>query len=275
MQKVDLKPFTKIAWKSKEAKEIWAERILRISRAYHNAEYLLVKKKIRPCAVIHISWNAGVDELIERITTDRLFYLPIRWSKKYSGFSHKHFFTQKGDPDSFIYGVLSYDLDYAKQFRDAELGDHVNHEKIGELLGYPKCCTEAFIDRWSKGIFDPVFEAAEIVATKKEKINGTEIIHATAHPYANPFLRYFGVRITSHLPCTIQCEETKKIGEKWIQAMRELDEEAAKWAVEILSMPIKWSVLKGIVQVETPLFFGITNSIFTEHKKEVWLNDRY
>ena len=82
----------------------------------------------------------------------------------------------------------------------------------------------------------------------------------------------FGVRITSHLPCSIQCDDTIKIGEKWIEAIRELDEEAGEWAVEILSMPIKWSILKGIAQVETPLFFGITNSVFTEHKKEVYIN---
>jgi len=267
----DLLPFTKVSWKSKEIKEEWAERILRISQAYHNAEYLLVKKKIRLCAVVHISWSTA-DELIERITTDRLFYLPIRWSKKYSGFSHKHFYTQKGDPDSFIYGVLSYDLDYAKQFRDAELNGSVDHDKIGELLGYPKCCSNAFIDRWGKGIFDPVFEAAEVAAGEKEENNGTEIIHAKAHPYANPFLRYFGVRITSHLPCSTQCEETIRIGEKWIEAIRESDKEAAERAIEILSMPIKWSILHGIAQIETPLFFGITNTVFTERKKEVYLN---
>ena len=270
MQKVDVPPFVKIAWKSKDLKEEWGERILRISRAYHNAEYLLVKKKDRACAVVHIDWKTA-DDLIEKITTDGLIYLPIRWSKKYSGFSHKHFFTQKGDPDSFIYGVLSYDLDHAKQFRDAELNGKVDHKVIGELLGYPECCSDAFIDRWGKGIIDPLFEAAEVVG-EIESNNGTEIIHAKAHPYANPFLRYFGVRITSHLPCSIQCQDTIKIGEKWIEAMRELDEEAAKWAVAILSMPIKWGILKGIAQVETPLFFGITNSVFTEHKKEVYLN---
>lgn len=271
MHEVDVQPFTKVSWKSEELKDIWAERIMRISRAYHNAEYLLVKKKVRPCAVVHISWRTA-DDLIEKITTDRLIYLPIRWSKTYSGFSHKHFFTQKGDPDSFIYGVLSYDLEYAHQFREAELNGKVDHKVIGELLAYPACCSDAFVDRWSKGIIDPLFEAAESVSDIETR-NGTEIIHATAHPYANPFLRYFGVRITSHLPCSVQCQETIKLGEKWIEAMRELDEKAAGWAVEILDMPIKWSILNGIAQVETPLFFGITNTVFTEHKKEVYLNE--
>lgn len=271
MPKVDLQPFTKVSWKSEGLKNIWAERILRISRAYHNAEYLLVKKKVRSCAVVHINWRTA-DDIIEKITTDRLFYLPIRWSKTYSGFSHKHFFTQKGDPDSFIYGVLSYDLDYGKQFRDAELNGKVDHKVIGELLGYPECCSDAFIDRWGKGIFDPLFEAAES-AGEKETNNGTEIIHAKAHPYANPFLRYFGVRITSHLPCSVQCKGTIKIGEEWIKAIRELDEDAAKWAIDILNMPIKWSILHCIAQIETPLFFGITNTMFTEHKKEVYLNN--
>lgn len=270
--KVDLHPFTKVAWKTKELKEIWAERILRVARAYNNAEYSLVKSGVRPCAVVHIDWY-NADTIIEKITTDGLVYLPIRWSKKYQGFSHKHFFTQKGDPESFIYGVLSNSLESAKQFREAELNNKVDHKRIGELLAYPECCINAFNKRWGDGIIDPLFEAAEVVADKREVINGgTEVIYAKSHPYANPFLRYFGIRITSHLPCSIQCKETIEIGEAWIKAMRESDEEAADWAVEILSMPVKWNILKGIAQVETPLFFGITNTVFTEHKKEVILN---
>jgi hypothetical protein len=80
-------------------------------------------------------------------------------------------------------------------------------------------------------------------------------------------LRYFGFRITSHFPCSLNCEATKEVGEVWLDVMKKMDADLADLLVEILEMPLVWSCLHGIAIVETPIFTIITNSLPT---KESW-----
>ena len=80
------------------------------------------------------------------------------------------------------------------------------------------------------------------------------------YPEANCLLRYFGARIVSHLPCSPVCEGTRKVGVRWLEIMRDIDEEAAGWLVKLLSSETTWDSYHGVVQVETPYFIGVTHS---------------
>jgi hypothetical protein len=113
------------------------------------------------------------------------------------------------------------------------------------MLGYPDCCVKYF-ERMFPINYDPIWVDLE------GEVEG--------YPEANQMLRYFGVRITSHLSCSPTCEATKEIGENWFKVMKELNEKLAKEIYELLAGPIIWNSYHGVVQVETPYFVGLTHT---------------
>jgi len=162
--------------------------------------------------------------------------------------------------------VKNDDLEAGRLFEEYSLSRPVNHVGIGKLLGYPDCCLGFFDNNWSKTSIDPMYEAA--IVTDGAKIKG-RVATVKVHPYCNNLLRYFGIRITPHLTCSLNCKKTIKWGKKWFKVMSEIDEEAANWAKELLSMPLTWSCYKGVTIIDAPIFRGISNSDGALEKKTV------
>lgn len=259
-------PFTKVIWHSVDAKEEW-ERIVERSRSLHDqAEYEMVRQGYRRCATVHISpWN--YDEMMERIISDGLVWLPMVRTKNYGGFSHKHYPTHPGDPDSSVYGVLARTLDDAEAFREATRGNGSgsDHITIGELLGFPRCCAEKFNEWWPTYI-DPVYQAAEIsehTVFETENYSGLKV---TPHIATQQMLRYAGFRLCSHFPCSLECEASIEVGRAWREVMRSIDPKAYEYFERVMTLPGEWSCLHGIAQVETPHFTIVTNSMPTKGK---------
>jgi hypothetical protein len=266
---LDLNPFVKIAWNSNEIKTQWAERLNTIRDLSLEAEYQMVKQGFREANVYHMS-PQNFDKQIEKITRDKLTFLPILRSKTYSGFSHKHFPVDRLDMNSFVYGVVARDLDTAQKFVDAsEKGDHIT---IGQLLGYPKCCCGTFSVNWTNKTLDPCYEAA--IKTTGHTVDEMGVVHVKAHPYVNPMLRYFGAKIAPFFPCSFSCNEAIKVGEKWFNLMASINEEAAGTIKELLEQPISWSLHKGIIYVKTPIFKGIVNGYDCETRKDILANEQ-
>src|SRR5690606_41832588 len=68
---------------------------------------------------------------------------------------------------TYIYTLSLHDAlpIYAEAFRTASAyngrnAGRVDHEIIGELLGFPACCAKNFVDKWAEGFFDPVWQSA-------------------------------------------------------------------------------------------------------------------
>lgn len=83
---------------------------------------------------------------------------------------------------------------------------------LGILLGYPKCCVEAYT-KWlhSNNATDPI----SIIATEAEFL--TEIKTIT---FPNPFTRYIGSGLFSHFPCSLSCDQTILIANKTLSSLR-------------------------------------------------------
>jgi hypothetical protein len=62
---------------------------------------------------------------------------------------------------------------------------------VGELLGFPKCCREFFLRAWKGGSADPT-----ATMTGASELGPAEV---------NPLLRWAGVRLVPHMPCSFQC----------------------------------------------------------------------
>jgi len=263
---LDIKPTTRIAWWSNELKDLWEPRIERIRAAYNATELTTVITGMRRVFVYHIN-SATFDESYEFLRKNKLVYYPTNKSGLYSGFSHKHQPVEHGKP-YMLYGaaVKSDDEEAGDLFTKASNGG-TDHVIIGTLLGYPRCCIDFFNNTWGSESIDPMYEAA--IQTKNVDIKEDGSVDVSVHPYCNNLLRYFGIRITPHLTCSMQCDETIKWGEEWMEIMTQIDEEAAVWAKEVLSMPLTWNCMKGVAIIDTPIFRGVTNSDTSIDKKLV------
>lgn len=270
-KKIELTPVTQVLYWDEELKACWEPRIKRVRELYGFAELATVLVEMRRVYVYHVRNNSFMGSY-DFLRKNKLTFFPTNKSGVYQGFSHKHQPVEKGKP-YHVYGaaVKNDDLEAGELFVEYTKARPTNHLGIGGLLGYPNCCTEFFSTSWGKVSVDPMYEAActtpDALITEGDSQAGSVTVEC--HPYANNMLRCFGIRLTPHLSCNLQCEDTIIWGEEWVEIMRQKDAEATDWLIELLSMPLTWNCYKGVAIVDTPIFRGVTNSDTTRTKKIV------
>lgn len=237
-------PFSQMIWLSSEAKERWEKPIGACSQMVQELELLSVERGQRPCAWETMG-RAQLPDFTKRCAERGLAVLPVRFVGSFDGFIH---YTPPGD--SSIYCIVSRSLHDALRFREAfDRGDHASQ---GEMLGFPKCCREAFAENWAAGYFDPIWQ-----------MGGRD----DPHPLSNPVLRYVGLRVGFHIPCSFHCEETIR------QARERLaiapDQDMVKVLLSLLSMPMSWEAYKGQAIIKTPIFYFINYTVPTLQKYHV------
>jgi hypothetical protein len=242
---MEITPFTKIVFKVGQSH--WSEKINKCHSMFLNVEYLSVCKDLRKATIGHID-SAHIEVTLEKYYKDNLIFTPLHVSSYYQGFSHKHRPPEPGKP-FFIYGALTKSYKDAEIFKNADkVGDH---KAIGELLGYPDCCTSYFSEIFSKN-YDPMWV----------EINGT----TKGYVECNQLLRYFGIRITSHMSCSPYCEKTRSVGAERLKLMREIDETSTDNMITLLKTT-NWNSYHGIVEADTPYFLGLTHSFPLDKKR--------
>ena len=277
---VEVFPFTKMVWRSPSIEKQWEPLRRRIYQAVHYTEYEMVKRGHRACDVYDIGPN-NVMSRLKKVGVDGLTFLPMLISKTYGGYGHRHYVTDKFIEGTFIYGCIAKNKEDAVRFHDAGVvnlsermrewgSDEMNpngidHGVTGELLGYPKCDRDFFNKVWLKGgCLDPMFEMAENTSNV-EHVNGNHV-KVEGNPLLNRMCRYWGYNIVPHFPHSFDCEESITFAMKWYEIMREYDAEAVQACLEVLSMPMRWSMMNCIIEVEHPLFRGSANGYYRPEK---------
>ena len=179
-----LPSFTRVAWSSDAARDVWAPRIERLRALGPELEWRAVVAGIRACAVIPAppaSANAESPWVIHGLTSE-----PLEGNR-----------LLVGRPDDLAAFALATDA-----------GDE---EAIGRLLGHPDCCTRFYRRLWvDERSLDPTWGIAAATTESLERDTDPvgETLSVTGVPQANLLWKWLGLRPVSHTPCRFDCPET-------------------------------------------------------------------
>jgi len=261
---LDLAPSCRTVWLSEAARKEWAPIIPRIGAMVSDLEVSSVAAGHRPCA-----WQTIGEDQFPRLAAiwaeQGLVSLPIKRVRNFNGFAHRHEEPRAGERASLCV-IVSKTLADTLRFKAAfEKGDN---DAQGELLGFPKCCREFFCATWAKGYFDPIWQAA---LNSKHTTVGERYIRVEGHPFANPILRYAGLRVGFHIPHAFYCQDTILVAAERMDLAWTTNKALADILQGLLSMPMSWDVYHGIAVVRTPIFDLIVPSVPTAERHVVEL----
>lgn len=113
-----------------------------------------------------------------------------------------------------------------------------DHQAIGRMLGFPDCCREFFARAWA--------------GTSDRDI--TPAMGSVDGPWqANTMLRWLGVRLVPHLPCSADCAKTIANAEGYLAMGARLGIDLGPLET-LLRLPVTHDTLNGVVIVSTPHF---------------------
>lgn len=248
--------FNRIIWYDLDARLLWESRLKRARELTGRLEIASVREGLRQACTTHISPQA-LPQRMGELAGQGLIFLPTQATGVYGGgFSHKFLPVEQGKPWDY-FGVVAKNQDDAAAFAEAQR--HGDNQAMGQLLGYPACCRDFFDEVWPTYV-DPIWQI------KGEPIEAGEDEHlvwksVTVSPYTQAALRYIGLWWSPAFPCDHLCTKHISFGQGFAELGYKIDSEAAEWLDVLMHMPFRWSALKGVAEITTPIFKVITNSV--------------
>jgi hypothetical protein len=235
--------FVRLIWASEEAKLVWSQEFPRLSELYLQLEKRAVINGIKPALICSVNPSDFPTEM--QFWGDHgLSLIPLSRSVNRS---YSAAVQQPGPNDDWVYRAVVGDSSIAWKIARSR-----DDKEIGRLLGYPDCCINFFNETWVKAkMIDPTpAMAGEVIP----------------HPGNNILLRWLGLRLVSHLPCSHDCKATTEIAEGMVTLARAEYLTDIDKLLEVLSWPVQYSSLHGIAEIVTPVFKIITNTEPLRHK---------
>ncbi|AMV25189.1 trans-aconitate 2-methyltransferase [Gemmata sp. SH-PL17] len=246
---MDLHDFTRCSWTSSDLRATWQPRIQRIAHMLGELEWLALTSGLRRCALKLIpeyslaeaSRNLEQNGLQLHVLARTSIAGTYRASLQPPSSAGQHaVWTAAADPASLHDFVAAYHA------RD--------EERVGELLGYPNCCSVSFAERWQRqGLIDTTWPMA--VATRQKRVVSPRHVIIPSATEAGVHLRWLGVRAVFHLPCSFDCAQSAALAAEH-RALAEQHGFALewRWLAELQQQPCEWTALHGIAELKTPLF---------------------
>lgn len=260
--------FLRICWVSERAQNVWKGRMQRAVTAWRAVEVLSVTEGLRRCALLPVTSDICKDRLILAALT----------KSAVAQLSDAGVQREPAIPDALRHGerallFLASDRDTLDLLLHA--WSQQNHGQLGELLGYPQCCRDAFLrlslrDRWIDSTW-------AICLTTSEERHSLGALIAKSTCYTNMLWRRAGLRAIPHTPCSTSCSASEDLG----SVMTELGisnglRGPMEDLKEILSWPASWSAVHGIAEVKTPILKLSMNTDPTDTPISIdWHGSRY
>lgn len=145
--------------------------------------------------------------------------------------------SSKGDA-CFVF--VSKNQKKVAEITEAEnlLEKKVNHKKIGELLGYPNCCTDFYIKNRTEAE-EKRNDDYTLISLRKSK--------GFIFPfYLNNTLRYFNSAIITFFPCSYNCPKALAMSKKIFQEIKTASPEFANFLEDKLKCGVIYTDFDGV-----------------------------
>lgn len=236
-----LHDFTRTVWVSEE----WKEKISRLSRVWQKIE------RNRNSALIFVRPEELVDVTKEvKLNGNTTIILQNQ--------TQAEDYSQTSIP--FNGKSLIYRVAIDKPWRDSQWREAFGSDDlIGEMLGYPSCCRAFFREVWNKQ------DLIDTTLSMRGKLS---------NPLNNILLRWLGIRLVSHLPCSHDCKQTRVIAQQNIELAYKLHlGKEIEEILELLAMSVKYSALHGIAEITTPFSKTMTRTDATKSEWKIQTDD--
>lgn len=262
--KTKLPEWTRKAWTSHRAQEVWGPRLEAIVDAWNFAEVDSINLGSRRGALTFCT-PSDLVAFVPRMARIGLVVVPLDQAPLFQG----SYSSSGGD---YTGGVFTYRIaitTYEDMDAWLEAWHENDNEAIGTLLGFPGCCQKFFSRVWvDEAYLDTTWPmAVNSVADGFAEREGDVITVQEGNPAANILLRWASARLVPNLPCSFACEGSLALAVLMRDVMIENGhEDEVEWLEQLLSMPMEWSALHGIAEIKTPLFVVSTRTDLTETK---------
>lgn len=259
-----LPDFSRLAWTSDAAREIWEPRVTGVVSAWLEIEWRAVVAGVRRCAIATLSPENFVT-LGPRWAELGLTAVPLELvgvsGQIYSATPTP---VRAGEPFAMRF-VVGRPAD-AAAFHAAFVGG--DDETIGDLLGYPPCCREFFRATWvDDAMVDTTWPMARGRSGARDPHDEITEVDVDGPAYSNILWRWMGVRAVPHLPCSFACSATVEFALRLVEVGRHAGfAQEMEWLDEILAWPAEWSALHGIAEIKTPVLRVSTRTDATATK---------
>jgi hypothetical protein len=230
--------FFRTIWVSEHAKDTWESRIHAIASNWPYIERATLTQGLRD-GILQTILPQQLPE-VQNWAFEKQIPMVILGLDGETGLPYGNAAApyQEGRPFSYRIYFGKAPENFQKYWKES------NQLAIGRALGYPPCCIEFFTKYWKgEGWHDLTYLSYDDPNQKNLMYN-------------NILLRSLGVRAVSHLPCSVNCKPSIRIGMDVFSVMEKCGHQAEiiEWMKTLLSMPMKWSSLHGIAITTTPLF---------------------
>lgn len=233
---------TRTIWVSAEAEALWKPRLSRISAAWGAVERASVGK-LRVAARQSVS-ASEMAALSTKAVEQGKGLLVLGQQTAGAFYQSRSASLVFGQPWNYNV-VLAQDLATAKAFVSAFRSN--DDSIIGDLLGYPPCCIQFFQQVWkAENWMDTTWPMIRHLGQNHIRLEGIPFVN-------NILLRWLGVRLVPHLPCSFDCEGTRAFGLHLAQMMNEAYPEEYAWASALLSARVEWNAIMGIAEIRLPI----------------------
>jgi hypothetical protein len=225
-------------WTDPDAFGYWAPRIKAAKEAWTEFEALSVSTGLRDSALFSLT----IPELVEAtnaLATQELELTVLSEQAMGQGYSNAAALIGAPGVRVAIHRPgLRIDWLKAWALQDDDM--------IGQLLGFPPCCIKFFKKVWKE---------------EQRRDTTLSMAHGDEAPIGcNILLRWIGVRLVTHLPCSFNCQKTEAIAAANAELMKEGGlSEPLQAIIELLSLPMKYEAKNGVGIVSTDFFrFGFS-----------------
>jgi hypothetical protein len=216
---------------------------------------------------------------MRRIGEHGLHYRLLRYTAPYKsdeGYRHAHKEVSDDNPFKVSFAAIAQNEDVLDKAEEAhnEMEPEERHSVMGELLGFPECCREFFIETFlNEQKVDPMYEVAcnsgnaELIDGNRDEVNIVD-----PEPWCNPLWRYFGYKFVTHIPCSFDCAGSIDIAKHRGEIMNQQGmADEANALFNWLSLPMEWSGNKRQARIANEhLLAGAPTTCYWTNKRVVY-----